>query len=694
MRLHETGKAVAGIGLAILFAASNAAYAVTPVGPGEYRVDTDEDISYVESGFSVAANAAITVRPGVFYPEGGPKNVDEVIWRNVKLTDIESFTGRIGHGSGESYNWKDANCYHVVTNETSGYVECQLQIEAESYIHGFVMQYRQDGDDVKARIAKARHAYKTGAQVLGCDLNYVGADSKVTNTLYVATDSVRAIADLGFVLREDAEASAAPTGIVLASTDESSSDEETYRYMPYLMSDNVTLCRNLHICDIVGISGEISFYGISNGKWTPVGGYCLTNMGSYVQCNLVWRGSQRRVGANIRFYQNVSDVEVRAAWAGHSYDDKAADEPFGSGVIGVELGVTNETNTGKIAIRNLKVNFRPTARIVGDFEPCIMKEDGWVKIWPGVNLSDIAFGPALMGGYSANSTWNVVSNYLRTTTTYANQSYYQWYKASNSELYSIRFLMQQQVDDVYAKIASARYTSGKHLGDDPGTGNYQTAVTNTVDGKSSSMNRTVAICHMTADLPARKRHTVTVGDDFDPGFSPIRLDSMKLALAPSANYSLSFGSVVHGCGVIGVSGAGAVTLAADLSGTVGLDVDSGTAVIDASRTVGGLVNVAPGATLKFMLANGSRPALSAMAFSVEPGASVVLSADTIVTDVPDDGETFKLVTGCNYVDYALDGVICGTAGGLAGCTAKLLVDEDGDIAAFLRPKRGLMLLVK
>ena len=694
MRLHETGKAVAGMGLAILLAISNAAYAVTPVGPGEYRVDTDEDVSYVESGFAVQENATITVKPGVFYPEEGPKNVDEVIWRNVKLTDIESFTGRISHISDASYYWKDANCYHVVTNETSGYVECQLQIEADSYIHGFVMQYRQDGDDVKARIAKARHAYKTGAQILGCNLNAVGADSTVTNTMYVATDSIRAIADLGFVLREDAEASAAPTRIVLASTDQSSSGEETYRYMPYLMSDNVTLCRNLRICDIVGVSGEISFYGISDGKWTSVGGYCLTNTGSYVQCNLVWRGSQRRVGANIRFYQNISEVQVRAVWAGHSYDTKAADEPFGIGVIGGELGVTNETNTGKIAIRNLKVRFRPTARIVGDYAPCLTKEDGWRKIWPGVNLSDIEFGPALMGGYSANSTWNVVSNYLRTATTYANQSYYQWHKASNSELYSIRFLMQQQVDDVYAKIASARYTSGLRPGDDPGTGNYQTAVTNTVDGKSSTMNRTIAICHMTAEQPTRKRHTVTVGDDFDPGLSPIRLDSMKLALAPSANSSLSFGHVVHGCGTIGVAGAGAVTLATDLPGTVGLDVDSGTAVIDASRTVGGPVNVAPGATLKFMLANGSRPSLSAMAFSVEPGASIVLSADTPVTDVPDEGQTFKLVTGCNYADYALDGVNCGTAGGLAGCTAKLSVDEDGDIAVVVKPKGGLILTIK
>ena len=113
---------ISGMGLlsAVLFVASNAAFAVTPVGPGEYRIDTAEDVSYVAEGFAVPANAAITVRPGIFCPEDGPTGVDEVIWKNVKLTDIKSFTGRISYGSGDSYYWLDATCYHIVTNETDG----------------------------------------------------------------------------------------------------------------------------------------------------------------------------------------------------------------------------------------------------------------------------------------------------------------------------------------------------------------------------------------------------------------------------------------------------------------------------------------------------------------------------------------------------------------------------------------------
>ena len=200
---------------------------------------------------------------------------------------------------------------------------------------------------------------------------------------------------------------------------------------------------------------------------------------------------------------------------------------------------------------------------------------------------------------------------------------------------------------------------------------------------------------MTADLPARKNHTVTVGDDFAPGLSPIRLDSVKLALAPSANTTLPFESIVRGCGTIGATGAGSVALKVDLPGTVGLEVDSGMVTIDAPRTVGGLVNVAAGAALEFVFANGSRPSLAARSFSLEPGSFIVLAADTRVSDIPGEGETFKVVTGCNYADYALEGVTCRTSGLMDACKViQLFVDEDGDIAVTVKPQKGFLLTIK
>ena len=222
------------------------------------------------------------------------------------------------------------------------------------------------------------------------------------------------------------------------------------------------------------------------------------------------------------------------------------------------------------------MRFRPSTRIVADFEPCIVKEDGesgWVKIWEDVRLADATFGTALMGGASLDSKWNVASNYLRP-------------------------------------------------GYDPGTSDTSnTAVTNVVDAAIPGMAHTLAICGLAADVPAKRRHSVAVGADFDPGPSPVRLADVKLALTPSGQEAMTWGWGVRGCGAIGVSGAGSVVLAADLPENVGLDVDAGTAVIASRRTVGGPVRVKAGARLEFAIA-----------------------------------------TGCGYAGYALDGVACGVAG--------------------------------
>ena len=683
----------------MIFATADAA---APVGPDAWRVDTAEDVSFVEEGLAVPANCGSLIRRGIFCPEGGPIGVSEVIWCNVKLSDIETFTGKISCKAGatgsETYFWKDAGCYHIVTNEAQGYVQCQLQVETGDIVHGFIMRYRQDGNDVKGELYSAKLAWtNVEGQYLGCDMFNRGGAITVTNTPYVVGNYIRAISDLGIVLRNDSDTIVAPEELVFASTDEAQSDEEEFQYTPYLTASEAetVICRNLNIYDITGISGEISSSRFNNGKWTPVQGYCLTNKGSYVQMNLVWQnpGKSWRIASNIRFRQYGADVFAYAFWAGYSYDSDDISAPIGYGVKGAQVAVTNEPNTTGLAIRNLKVRFRPKTRIVGDYEHCIIKEDGWVKIWPDLDISKAVLGTALMGGASANSTWNVASNYNRSVESDITTSYYQWYKSSASELYTIGFLMQQQSADVYAKILSARYNSKWQLGD-LATGNYQTCVTNIVDGKDPTMHRTLAICHLTAEYPAKKRHTVTVGNNFDPGCVPVRLEDMKLALAPSAGNSLPLDFAVRGYGVVGASGEGEVRLGMDLPETVSLDVDSGAVVIDASRRVGGKVNVAEGAALKFVLATGVRPSLEARFFNIEAGAEIALTSESYVAGISKDGETFKLVTGCNYADYAIQGMNL-TTSGLSGVRkARLFVDEDGDIAVEIKPKTAFQILVR
>ena len=682
--------------------ASSLAFADGPVGPGAYEVSTSEDVSYVDSGFAVPANAAVTVRPGVFFPAAGLPDDDEVVWKNVKLTDIASFTGKISSGSVDSNScrWEEAGCYNVVTNADEGYVQCQLQLVRGSTLYGAVMQYRQEGSDVKARIAQAR--YKSN-ESLGYDLSASGAHATVASTLYSSVAyGALAVADLGFVLRDGAETSAAPTEIVLSSTDTAQPDEETYSYFPCLTNEHVLIARNLRIGDIVGISGEISQMNyVKGGEWTEVQGYCLTNVDDAVQMNLMYKNGSRRIGANIRFYQDGTDVKACAFWGGHSYDNKELDEPFGSGIIGASLGVTNKQGTSAIAIRNLKVRFSPATRIVAYYGECIVTnqgENGWVKIWDGVSLGDATFGPATMGrtGKGADVTsWSVVSNYLRTAKTYTTQSYYQWLRGDT--LFSIRFLMQQQFGDVYAKIASASYKykdgGGYPVGTDPTESLNNVIVTNVADVFVDQNLNALIIKNLTADLPAKKWHTVTVGGDFNPGPSPVRLNNIKLALAPGNDEVMNFDAVLRGCGAVGVSGAGVVALDTDLPVNVGLDVDSGTAKITSSVSVGGKVNVKSGAKLEFQFAKGVRPSLAASSFTIEPGAEIVISAENRVSDIAADGETFKIVTGCKYDGYALEGVTCRATGNFVR-VRDFFVDDDGDLAVTLTPSRGLIVIFR
>jgi len=67
----KTPKALA-VSLAAFAALAPVALALTPTGPGEFRLETESDVSYVADGFAVPAGSTITVRPGVFRPEGGP----------------------------------------------------------------------------------------------------------------------------------------------------------------------------------------------------------------------------------------------------------------------------------------------------------------------------------------------------------------------------------------------------------------------------------------------------------------------------------------------------------------------------------------------------------------------------------------------------------------------------------------------
>ena len=241
------------------------------------------------------------------------------------------------------------------------------------------------------------------------------------------------------------------------------------------------------------------------------------------------------------------------------------------------------------------------------------------------------------------------------------------------------------------KIIHSRYESGKPLGYRP-SGDYGVSITNTLTDAVPNAKKTIAICGFTAKRAGKKRHTMTVGDDFALGLSPLWLKDIKLALAPSAGTEKTFVETVGGTGAIGVSGAGKVLVATDLPDSVGLEVDSGAAVVAADRAVGGEVRVAEGATLEFRLADGVRPKLMTSCAVFAPGAKIVLSGTA--KDVPEEGEVFKLITGSPRLDVDPAAIVCETSGDFAENRVRLFIDADGDLAATATPKKGLLLIFR
>ena len=661
--------------------------AVTPTGPDAYVVETATDLSYVGETFAVPDNAPMTLRKGIFYPKDGPKNVSEVVWRNVQLTDVTSFSARMRSGG---TTWVDTEVFNVKTN-ADGSVECQFQRDGNQ-IYCFVMKFQQSGTDVTACILKAKRAYKQESQPYGGDFNKFGVDIPLSDDPFETTEHLRIIADLGCTLREDVLVPPAPSEIRFVNADESETEIESQIYTPCLMSDEVRLARDILADDVVAVECEMSFRDIQKGAWVTVQGYGRTNRNNNVQFNMLYKSGTRRMGGNLQFRQKGRDVVGHVEWAGHSYDDNEMDAPFGIGAIGVSLGITNEANTASFAFRNIRLSCRPRTRFVRIYQPCLMKE--WVKVWSDASFGSVVPQRALMGGEVTGKKWmDCQAFYLKDVSGGVRDYLFQWQRYAN-EIECIEVQFKSDDSDMWAKVVGTRWGYGK-VGESTQSGNYRRELTNRVDGVSSRYESDVrcqaqALCSLIAVRSAKNKHTVTVDENFSSGLVPIRLEDMKLTLAPSAGQTKSFASAVSGFGSFGV--AGRVTLDVDLPVGIALEVDSGAAIVSADRMVEKGVSVAAGAALEFQLANGSRPKLSTGDLSLADGAKIVLSGE--LTDIPDAGETIKLIAATDVLAADPETLVCETSGGMTNYRVALTIDGDGDLAVTATPKKGLMLIFR
>ena len=676
-------------------AVAGSSFAVNPVGPGEFTVSTATNLSFAEESFAVSTTTTTTNYPGIFYPAGGPLNVDVVLWKNVKLTDIKTFTARMGgalskSGTQEYPGLLKASVYFVTTN-ANGSVSCQFQVYNNTYLHVFKMLFSQKDDDVQGRITGLHYGY---GKALGTDLGSAGAiNSQITSSYF---GSRACIADLGCILNDDVAPTLRPTALTFENTDEAFTDEElTSSYAPCLMSTNVVVFKNVCVDDIVSVSGEMGSTRIGTA-WKAAQGYNRMKYGEGIEFQLQTKnsssGSYGLYCSIILLTQRGRNVMARVTDSVWGYDwNLGAQFLHGNG--GTALATTNVNTTSGIALRNLRLVCQPKTWPVRNYENCLMK--GWTKIWPETRFEDVAAGCAQMGGSTVGSYWHVVNPYLWTTNGQTQFCYYQLYYSS--AVRSIRVHFRQLNEDVWGRVYTVTWgANGQTVPWDAGGNEYQSMITNDVaaTSPSSSIRNVLALRRLTATRPARMPHTVTVGSGFAPLGVPIRLKDVKLSVATAAGQTWSLDTPVHGYGSIANGGAGKLSLSADLPQSVGLEADSGTIKVDVSRSIGGRLKVAAGAALEFVVGTGSRPYLTAESATFAVGSRVVVSTADSLSDFNEDGESLALVRNCGLTTDDVAGLTCEMAGSLSGrYKAKLSVSADGDLIVTIKKCRGVVVLV-
>lgn len=297
-------------------------------------------------------------------------------------------------------------------------------------------------------------------------------------------------------------------------------------------------------------------------------------------------------------------------------------------------------------------------------------------VWPGVRLSEVEIGPALMGGSANNGIWQRTYGYFTANLVdgEVQQTYYQ--RSTGRALWTLRTEFQQQDDGVYASVVSLRWTSTY---DPPPSwvdginGNYQLVLTNAVDAaKTEEGNNTVALSELTAKRRRYATHTATLTDGAQTGEVPVRLIDMDLALAPPEGQMATLPQAVSGDGRVIVA--------------------SGTTLVSAARSLDVPVEVASGATLAFAATDGGLTTLSAPEVVLADGAHLALHADRRIAGM----------TATEAKSFTLPAPVGATAGmpiallgtGFTDCKVRSVTVADGLLTVSVGRKTGGMIIVR
>lgn len=690
-----------------------AAGAVELVGPGDFTYETQSDVSFVGESFAVPTGAAVTNHAAIFYPDGGPLGVYETVFTNVKLSDIDSFTGQIGtadYDGNKGWEWLDATAFHDAYND-DGTRSVQLQaLRNSNYIQCFALTFKQDGSDVACRIDRCAYAYRNDTdQQFGVNMakGGYGQDRTVLSEEGVAGGN--ALRNLGCKLKTDVTPVIAPTAVVVANSDDSEVAAETRTYAPCLTTDKVVVFENIDVGDVESVTGELGSTSRIGPDWMLSQGYnkYVYDDGSVefqIQThNVQGAGQTGLYCVFVLLEQCGKDVTARAHYAEKtsnspacwSYGDKLGFNFYHSNIgTSVTLVDTKETDGLQIALRNLTVTAKPKKRAVRGSSICLVKE--WTKLWENVRLADVEPGYALMGGSGVGGVWRTVRPYARAEESEGVVKYY-YQLALKDYVRSVRVAYKQKGGDVWAMVSAVSYAydvSAHPIPWENGDGEYSSAITDTVDGSVDGKNNTLAITGLSAVRKARMRHTVTVDPTrFGLADAPLVLGETCLAFAVADGETATLPTPVAGYGAaVGSAGDGTAALAEDLPQGVGLEAASGVVEIRGARTIGGAVNVASGAALAFRFTADGAASLAADGASFADGAEVVLTADAAVQ--VDDGAAVTLVSGAGFAAGALDGVTCRTDGKMARYKAALSVADNGDVVATLTRRQGFVVAIR
>lgn len=673
---------------------AGAAWAAPVTGPGVHYVDAAGDLTWTDA---VPANGVRTVRPGVFYPTdaagNGPKNVETVVFRNVRLGDIASFSAKFGVNRGNSgdtnrkcpaYRWEDALV--VTNNATADSIEVQFHHRRLTSACGTNARFlfRQTGDDVAATLKNFTYFYIQTGQIPG--ESWIGGVTltNLVDSIYAVgdqsklEDSGHCVGYLGCTLKDGVHEAELPDEIVFRST-AGEPAPVTVTYAPYLSNDFVVIAKNLYATNLVSAHATLTG-GIINGEYLREAS-CLTNDTKLLEKVFIIQRNTgiRRIGATVRVAQSNEYVLAKIQQAYHQYDGatKTENDPLGNycyGAAGGALTTVTSPNDAGVALRDLSFTFAGEDALVSSSTAPLSHQHQLV--WPGVRLSEVEIGPALMGGSANNGIWQRTYGYFTANLVdgEVQQTYYQ--RSTGRALWTLRTEFQQQDDGVYASVVSLRWTSTY---DPPPSwvdginGNYQLVLTNAVDAaKTEEGNNTVALSELTAKRRRYATHTATLTDGAQTGEVPVRLIDMDLALAPPEGQMATLPQAVSGDGRVIVA--------------------SGTTLVSAARSLDVPVEVASGATLAFAATDEGLTTLSAPEVVLADGAHLALHADRRIAGM----------TATEAKSFTLPAPVGATAGmpiallgtGFTDCKVRSVTVADGLLTVSVGRKTGGMIIVR